>query len=569
MLWVLALAAVLQTPAQTASLEGTVTKIGTGDPMPRVQVVLSTVEGPTTGTLAATTDASGKFAVRNIPPGRYRLFASRDGFVRAEYGQRTATGTGKPIVLSAGQQVKDINLGLTPGGTIAGRVYDRYGEAAVNINVQALKYRYANGQRVLGAVQSVRTNDLGEYRLYWLQPGKYIVTAIPPEGPRIDGNSIVMENGTAGRVIVGGSDVIRLNSNTAASLGIVPADEVGLPVYYPGTTDSSTAAPIDLKPGALYGGVDLTILNVRAVHVRGRVVSSVSGQIPRGGSVMLISRSAGGAVNQRNAPYSALTGEFDFPGVAPGSYEIVSVANEPNMPGVAGRLITRAPIEVGSADVENVALVLQPGFSLPGRLSIDGQPPTESAGKNIQVNLRDPSVAGPGFPPAGGNVRPEDGAFTLNGVNPGNYQINVTNLPRNTYVKSAVLAGVDVLNSGLRVDGDPRGVLEIQIGRNPGTFDATVFDDNQEPAVNATVVLVPDPARRQRAEAYRYATTNNTGHVHLDNVTPGDYKAFAWDDVEVTAWQEPDFILMYEDRGKTVRILENGTSSGELRVIRQ
>jgi hypothetical protein len=569
MLWVQALTALLQAPAQTASVEGTVVKIGTGDPMPRVQVVLSTIEGPATGTLMATTDASGKFAVRNIPPGRYRIFASRDGYVRAEYGQRTATGSGKPIVLSAGQQVKDINLALTQSGTIAGRVYDRYGEPAVNINVQALKYRYANGQRVLGTVQSVRTNDLGEYRLYWLQPGKYIVTAIPPEGPRMDGNSIVMENGAAGRVIVGGSDVIRLNNNTAAALGIVPADEVGLPVYYPGTTDSSTAAPIDLKPGALYGGVDLTILNVRAVHVRGRVVSSVSGQIPRGGSVMLISRSAGGAVNQRNAPYSALTGEFDFQGVAPGSYEMVSVANEPNMPGVAGRMITRVPIEVGSADVENVALVLQPGFNLPGRLSIDGQPPTESSGKNIQVNLRDPFVAGPGFPPGGGNVRPEDGAFTLNSVNPGNYQINVVNLPRSTYVKSAVLAGVDVLNSGLHVDGDPRGVLEIQIGRNPGTFDATVFDDSQEPAVNATVVLVPDPARRQRAEAYRYATTDNSGHVHLENVIPGDYKAFVWDEVEVSAWQDPDFLRTYEDRGKTVRVLENGTSSGELRVIRQ
>ena len=73
----------------------------------------------------------------------------------------------------------------------------------------------------------------------------------------------------------------------------------------------------------------------------------------------------------------------------------------------------------------------------------------------------------------------------------------------------------------------------------------------------------------QKSRPYRYATTNNTGHVHLDNVAPGDYKAFAWDDVEVTAWQDRDFIQSYEDRGKTVRILENGTSSGELRVIRQ
>ena len=92
---------------------------------------------------------------------------------------------------------------------------------------------------------------------------------------------------------------------------------------------------------------------------------------------MLISRSAGGTVSQRNTPYSALTAEFDFQGVAPGSYEIVSVGNEPNVPGVAGRLVVRVPIEVGSADINNVSLVLQPGFNMTGRLSIDGQAPIE------------------------------------------------------------------------------------------------------------------------------------------------------------------------------------------------
>src|SRR5205085_3572833 len=98
-------------------------------------------------------------------------------------------------------------------------------------------------------------------------------------------------------------------------------------------------------------------------------------------------------------------------------------------PGVAGRLTTRVPIEVGNVDIDNLALVLQPGFNLTGRLSIDGQPPAESTGRNIQINLRpDPPLAGPGFSQTGGSVQPADGAFTLNGVNPGHYQINAVNL---------------------------------------------------------------------------------------------------------------------------------------------
>ena len=62
---------------------------------------------------------------------------------------------------------------------IAGRVYDRYGDPVGNANVQALKYVWQDGKRLLTAVQTVRTNDLGEYRLFWMQPGQYVVSGRP------------------------------------------------------------------------------------------------------------------------------------------------------------------------------------------------------------------------------------------------------------------------------------------------------------------------------------------------------------------------------------------------------
>jgi hypothetical protein len=39
---------------------------------------------------------------------------------------------------------------------------------------------------------------------------------------------------------------------------------------------------------------------------------------------------------------------------------------------------------------------------------------------------------------------------------------------------------------------------------------------------------------------------------------PGDYRAFAWDDVEAGAWQDPDFLLRFENAGKAIRIGESG-----------
>src|SRR2546428_10362852 len=82
------------------------------------------------------------------------------------------------------QKLRGVVLQLMPAGTSTGRVFDRDGEPLANVNVEALKYSYQEGQRVMNVVQTARTNDLGEYRLFWLQPGRYFVSATPPEGQR-------------------------------------------------------------------------------------------------------------------------------------------------------------------------------------------------------------------------------------------------------------------------------------------------------------------------------------------------------------------------------------------------
>src|SRR5207253_8170180 len=62
---------------------------------------------------------------------------------------------------------------------IAGSIYDGHGEALGNVEVRALKASYPEGRRVLTPVASAVTNDLGEYRLFWLAPGRYYIAAVP------------------------------------------------------------------------------------------------------------------------------------------------------------------------------------------------------------------------------------------------------------------------------------------------------------------------------------------------------------------------------------------------------
>jgi hypothetical protein len=150
--------------ARAGSVEGTVVRAGTSQPIANAVVELSGTNK--SDPLAMATGADGKFAFRNVTPGPYRLAASRSGYLDSSYGQRGPNGSGAALVVEADQSVKDIRLTMIALGAISGRVYDSNGEPLANVPVQALKYSYLDGQRTLTAVKTDTTNDRGEYSLH-------------------------------------------------------------------------------------------------------------------------------------------------------------------------------------------------------------------------------------------------------------------------------------------------------------------------------------------------------------------------------------------------------------------
>ncbi len=63
-----------------------------------------------------------------------------------------------------------VRLAMPPTGAIVGRVYDKNGEPLGNAQVMAMRRVYKDGRRALTIVQTVVTDDRGEYRLFWLAP---------------------------------------------------------------------------------------------------------------------------------------------------------------------------------------------------------------------------------------------------------------------------------------------------------------------------------------------------------------------------------------------------------------
>jgi hypothetical protein len=222
-----------------------------------------------------------------------------------------------------------------------------------------------------------------------------------------------------------------------------------------------------------------------------------------------------------------------------------------------------ARADVQGRDIENFPIMLVPDFTLRGRFVMEGS--SRSYPQVVEVR-QDPAFVGISRGSRSYDPPAADGSFAIEGMSPGDFRVALQGVPADGYVKSMRLGGVDVLNDGLHLTGSPEAVLDIVIGANAGKIEGTV-NAGLQPLANRTVVLVPDLRLRQRTDLYKMVSTDNAGRFRMQGVTPGEYKLFAWDNVEPGAWQDPAFIGAYENAGRPIHIYEGSNENVQLTVI--
>jgi len=161
-----------------------------------------------------------------------------------------------------------------------------------------------------------------------------------------------------------------------------------------------------------------------------------------------------------------------------------------------------------------------------------------------------------------------DGTFVAKNISPGIYQIDVRPICAGCYLKSAKIAGVDVLQNGLDLTaGAPHGSLAILVSASAGTVDGTVTNDDDLPVAGALVVLVPEPSHRKEARLYKQSATDQYGGFKLRGIAPGNYKVFAWAGALDVAYQDPEFLKSIDSLGADVLVEENTASSVKLKIM--
>jgi Carboxypeptidase regulatory-like domain len=107
----------------------------------------------------------------------------------------------------------------------------------------------------------------------------------------------------------------------------------------------------------------------------------------------------------------------------------------------------------------------------------------------------------------------------------------------------------------------------VIVSANGGQIDGSVQNEKSEPAAGATVVLIPEASRRTSNYLYKRVGTDQNGHFTIKGVKPGEYKVFAWEEVENGAYQDPDFLKPLESKGEALSIKENAHESVQVKVI--
>jgi hypothetical protein len=462
---------------------------------------------------------------------------------------------------------------MIPKGAIVGRVTGRNGEPVVQAMVQAFQYAYRDGKRALTPVSWATADDRGEYRLFGLAPGRYLVAATLND-PTLMASSVTFHRDGTFSHLSASPDALFMESflegrviNRVLDDGTVQ-QEAWIPVYYPGATAARQATAIDVLPGATMNGINLAISPAPVRKVSGQVIGP-PGSAP---SVTLTPESSDVGLKKMtfNAAAPASGTSFEFTGVSPGVYTLLALDSRTES--------VSAPIrvEAGDRDIENLTIALVPGITLQGRVVVEN-----ASESSLQQN----PLGGLLLTMAQGTMElrshivmlQPSGSFVAKSLSPGTYFVRLmrlteepvnsdpANAPKPPIIKSIRLGQMDV-SGGIPITATSQDRLEIVVTTESGSIRGTVVDGRRVPAEGATVVLVPASARGNAA-LYDSTISDAAGRFRLQGIAPGDYLLFAWEDVEPGAWRDPEFLRPFESRGRLLRVQPNNNQTDPIIMI--
>lgn len=523
------------TPApqlEPGSIAGVVRSDATGQPLRRAQVALKPQDSGGSS-LVQTTDETGKFSFTNVVPGTYSITVQRDAYLLQSAGRIGGYKMPPIFLIQPGQDIGSFTFRMVPWGIVSGKVKFDDAEPAVNVAVQLYREFWARGRHAWAVAATVRTDDRGEYRVHGLEPGAYYVAALY-QAPSLPPNA---------------EEQRRLDAS-----GKRPEQLSYAVTFYPEAQRLSDAVAVRLLAGQEVAGIDIFLTLVHTVHIRGKVLSAISGSVVEGPGITLRWNDADNSASV-TAPVDVTFDKkhnFEIKGVTPGPYVIVTTGSD------EGQVLSaKTPISVGDSDVEEQAIVIGPQQEWKGKIVIDGDESVNLSGLGVQLQPRRVTASpSRGYP----DKKLE---FSIPFLPQEVYDLVLLKAPEDCYLEAVRVGKIDHLALGLEAQqGAPPQEMEVVLNTRGGKVlgRAVTAADSTVVATGASVVLVPDPPVG-RSHAYRFTYADQYGNFLIHGVGPGTYIAVAWFDQPPCEVYDPGDIGACRAKGVRLTVSDDALES--------
>jgi protocatechuate 3,4-dioxygenase beta subunit len=512
-----------------SSISGTITSTS-GTPL-RARVVMYADNPLLLADRATTSDDDGRYEFSGLPAGTYRIAAARPGFSMPpdKLPRFGLAGLGVEAVVGSDDDRDRVDLALQPWGAISGRVLDEAGDPVQGAYVGLMTVRYERGRRRLVPAASPQryTNDRGEFRIYAVPPGQYVL---------------------------------------AASVGDTLAfDVTGYgPTFYPGTGAAAEARFITVRIGDEIAALDFGLVAAATASLSGTLVDA-AGKPTTGGQFNLIPRSA---LSSRIDARIGEDGHFTFRNVPPGQYVIQADRGRrgASVEGEFGAF----PVIVGGGDVSGLMLQTSIGSRIAGRVTFDSATASATPAGSVSIS---PVPADYDLAPQSIAVgEPDrDGHFELRGIH-GARRLQVTRLPSGWSVRTIVSSGRNITDDVLEFGRGDQSLEDVEVILTDRVSEVVGrVADERGRAVSTAAVIVFSTDRNRWYPASRFMRTTTTtvdGAFRISGLPAGSYFVAAvlttpsGDD----AWGDPAFLDTLRPRATVLSLSDDQAQSVTLRV---
>jgi hypothetical protein len=558
--------------AVPAHVSGRVVSETTGTPVRGAVVVLKDAARDI-GVLGISDD-DGLFSIQEVPAGSYTLTATKPRYVPTYYGsKRRGFGPGMPITLAAGDDLRELIVELSPGAVIAGRISDHLGRSQGGATVSVLDARRIGAAGSMRAVATATSDDLGQYRVYGLPAGDFVVVVQPgfnfnaatlPDANEADR---ALAQGQTGRVGVAEPQPARTLRPKVAYA----------PTVYPASVGVDQAMAMTLTAGEERLGVDVQLQFVRVANVEGRVVDPLGraaaavqiAMVWPGHKLGLVEKSYMGTI-AADAAFTVRDGRFSRRGLVPGRYVIhargTSRPDDTSSPAKVFDLWATQQIDIDGEDINDLVIGLQPGFEIAGLIVLD-----ESAAASqpvLELSLTSQSD-GPFRQTV--SARSMEGRFAFPRVPPGNYDLEAKLASGQRVAVRRIEAGASVaVDSILSVSQavTMRDIV-VNLSRRVSSLSGLLVDRLEQPTADYYVVVVSADTKHWSfpTKRLRFARADRNGRYEIADLPDGAYFVSAVTEMSPDDLSDQRFLELVAKAGRRIEMAPGEEKVFNLQIL--